>query len=98
METGNPSQGRLRGRTDEHLVLTGEDKFYAKASELGRLFIPYENDQPLDYRVARHTESIMVFFEMMTLLDTELVLAVENIPSFEEIMEKGMGEFLSPLN
>jgi len=40
----------------------------------------------------------MVFFEMMTLLDTELVLAVENIPSFEEIMEKGMGEFLSPLN
>jgi len=97
METGNPSQGRLRGRTDERLVVTGEDKFYAKASELGRLFIPYENDQPLDYRVARHTESIMVFLEMMGFLNPELVITVDNIPSFKEIEGKGVGEFLSPL-
>ena len=26
METGNPSQGRLRGRTNGDLVVTGEDK------------------------------------------------------------------------
>jgi hypothetical protein len=61
METGNPSQGRLRGKTDERLALTGEDKFYAKASELGNLFIPYEKDQPMDLRVARHTGSILNF-------------------------------------
>ena len=97
METANPSQGRLRGKTDEHLVLTGEDKFYRKASELGRLFIPYDNDQPLDYRVARHTGAILVFFEMLGLLEPDLLISVENIPSFNEILEQGLGAFLSPL-
>lgn len=97
METANPSQGRLRGKTDEHLVLTGEDKFYRKASELGRLFIPYDNDQPLDYRVARHTGAILVFFEMLGLLEPDLLISVENIPSFNEILEQGVGAFLSPL-
>ena len=42
METGNPVQGRLRGRTNEKLALTGEDKAYMKAFGLGRLYIPYD--------------------------------------------------------
>lgn len=97
METGNPSQGRLRGRTDEHLVLTGEDKFYSKASELGRLFIPYETDQKIDHRVARHTESILVFFDMLGFLEPDLLITVENVPSYFEIREQGIGAFLSPI-
>ncbi|MDR1649834.1 MAG: succinylglutamate desuccinylase/aspartoacylase family protein, partial [Synergistaceae bacterium] len=32
MESANPSQGRLRGRTDEALVLAGVDKAYLKAA------------------------------------------------------------------
>ena len=40
METGNPVQGRLRGRTDERLALTGADKAYVKAAALGRRLYP----------------------------------------------------------
>lgn len=97
METGNPSQGRLRGRTDEDLVLTGEDKFYAKASELGRLFIPYEKDQPIDLRVARHVTAIMSFMEMLGFLNPEATIIVDGVPSYDDILERGVGAYLSPL-
>lgn len=97
METGNPSQGRLRGRTDERLALTGEDKFYAKASELGNLFIPYERDQPMDLRVARHTGAILAFLATLDLIEPGLGVEVEGVPGYQEILEMGVGAFLSPL-
>lgn len=98
MESGNPSQGRLRGRTDEALVLTGEDKAYLKAAELGRLFIPYEGDQPLDLRTARHVEAIRLFVEMLGDVKEGGAVEMENIPSYEEMIESGIGAFLSPLS
>ncbi|MCX8013670.1 MAG: succinylglutamate desuccinylase [Rectinema sp.] len=59
METANASQGRLRGRTDEALVLTGKDRWYVKAAALGRLYVPYdENGHPLEERVGRHIAAI----------------------------------------
>lgn len=97
METGNPVQGRLRGRTDERLALTGEDKAYVKAATLGRLYIPYEGDQRIEYRVGRHTASIMAFLVNLELLEPERGVLIEGIPSFGELQEKGVGEFLSPL-
>lgn len=97
METGNPVQGRLRGRTDERLALTGEDKAYVKAATLGRLYIPYEGDQRIEYRVGRHTASIMAFLVNLELLEPERVVLIEGIPSFGELQEKGVGAFLSPL-
>ena len=51
METANASQGRLRGKTDENLVLTGKDPIYVKAQKIGRLFVPYdENGHPIEER------------------------------------------------
>jgi hypothetical protein len=97
METGNPSQGRLRGRTNEDLVLTGRDKSYAKASKLGLLFIPYEEDQPLDYRIGRHTQSILAFMEMLGFMEDGKEVMVEGVPNMEELEEKGFGSWLSPL-
>lgn len=47
-ETPNASQGRIRGITDETLVIEGKDAFYVKASELGRTFVKFdENGFPL---------------------------------------------------
>lgn len=97
MESGNPSQGRLRERTDEALVLTGRDKAYARASKLGRLFIPYEEDQPLALRVARHTTAIMTCVDLLeTVLSPEKGIKIENIPGYEEIIAQGVGPFLAP--
>lgn len=97
METGNPSQGRLRGRTDERLALTGADKCYVKAAELGRLFIPYEGDQPIALRVARHTQSVSTFMEMLGFLYEDKEIVVEDVPGYDEILAKGVGAFLTPL-
>jgi len=99
METGNPSQGRLRGRTDEALVLTGKDKAYAKARDLGILFIPYaEGDQTIALRVARHVTAIRVFMEMLEFYFDDKVLAIEGVPDYEDILKNGVGTYLKPLS
>ena len=97
METGNPVQGRLRGRTDEKLALTGEDKAYVKASALGRLYIPYDGKQTIEYRAGRHTTAILVFLENLNLLFEERGVTVEGVPDLAELEEKGLGFFLSPI-
>ncbi|MCF7936450.1 MAG: succinylglutamate desuccinylase [Synergistales bacterium] len=96
METGNPSQGRLRGRTDEALVLTGADKAYMKAAELGRLYIPYDGDQPIRYRIARHVTSIMTFVQMLDMMYPDQGVTIDGIPGFEGMMDRGYGAFLNP--
>ncbi len=97
METGNPSQGRLRGRTDERLVLTGEDKAYVKAAALGRLFIPYEGNQLIAYRVARHVTAIRVFVENLEMVRPGKGVTLEGIPQYEEILKQGVEAFLKPV-
>ncbi|MFW5643667.1 MAG: succinylglutamate desuccinylase, partial [Alkalispirochaeta sp.] len=62
LESTNPSQGRLRSRTDEALVLTGIDPYYVKAQEMGRLFVPYDDSgHPIEERVGRHLAAISEF-------------------------------------
>lgn len=96
METANPSQGRLRGRTDEALVMEGKDKAYVKAAGLGRLFVPYDaGGKPLDQRVARHVASISVFAENLVLFDEEGGVLIEGIPGYDEIIGNGIGFYLA---
>lgn len=97
METGNPVQGRLRGRTDERLALTGVDKAYVKAAPLGILYIPYDGKQTIEYRAGRHTESVLTFLDNLGLLYDDKEVVVEGIPSMAELEEKGIGYFLSPV-
>lgn len=97
LETANPSQGRLRGRTDEDLVLTGRDKCYTKAAALGRLFVPYDGSQSIELRVARHTATVKTFLDMLGLFDEAKEVDVEGIPTYEELLGQGYGAFLTPL-
>ena len=96
METGNPVQGRFRGKTDERLAMTGVDKAYVKAAALGYLYIPYDGSQSMEYRVGRHTAAILSFLDNLELFDESKAVKVENIPSFDDIQEKGVGYFLTP--
>lgn len=99
METANASQGRLRGATNEHLVLTGQDDMYVKAGELGRLFVPYdESGHPIEQRVARHIEGIVNFITSMSDYDESKAVVVTGLPSYNELVEKGVGEYLLPVN
>ena len=96
MEAGNPSQGRLRGHTNEALVLTGRDKAYEKAAKLGVLFIPYVDSQPLELRTARHVTAVAKYMELLGDVRPGKDVVVENIPTYEEMTEKGLGPWLAP--
>jgi hypothetical protein len=98
METANPSQGRLRGRTDEALALTGRDKSYLKAAGLGRLFVPYEEGgKPLEARVARHLTAIMTFLSMMEFfVDENKAIEIDGLPTYQRLVESGIGKWLNP--
>lgn len=99
LEVANPVQGRLRGKTDEALILTGIDKFYLQASKDGKLFAPYdENGYPIDLRVARHIAVINSLFESWNMLYGDKPIITESVPSYSEITEKGIGAFLNPFS
>ena len=55
MEAPNPAQGRLRGVTDEELIVTGQDDLYVRAAELGMLYVPFDEAAGLWRSAARAT-------------------------------------------
>jgi len=98
METANPSQGRLRSRTDEALVLTGVDPYYVKAQKLGRLYVPFdEKGHPIEERVGRHLTAIGEFALAMSTEYPERPIGLSGVPGYEELVAKGLGAFLKPL-
>ena len=97
METANPSQGRLRERTDEALVLTGVDKAYTKASRLGRLFVPYDGSQSISLRVGRHLAGIQAVVGVLNETYPERGVEISGVPEFEEVVSGDPGRWLNPL-
>jgi len=95
MESTNAVQGRLRGRTDETLALTGKDKMYVKAAQLGKLYVPYdENGHPIEERVGRHLTAIVTLINNFNMLYPEKTVEFTGIPSYQEINEKGYSSYL----
>ncbi|HRW25802.1 MAG TPA: succinylglutamate desuccinylase, partial [Spirochaetia bacterium] len=96
-ESCNPSQGRLRGRTDEALVVEGKDPYYLRAAALGRLYVPFdEGGVPLAERVGRHLASIAELAFSMGMESEDEGLELSGVPGYDEISELGVGAFLSP--
>ena len=95
IETPNPVQGRLKGRTTAALVVDGKDKDYLKASRLGRLFIPYdEKGVPLSERVARHLAGVEAVLQSLAELEPEKAVAIEGVPAWRRVLDEGLGPFL----
>lgn len=95
METANASQGRLRGATNEKLALDGKDKFYVSAAKLGMLYVPYdENGHPIEERVGRHLQGILSYTQAFTEV-TGKVFAMENVPTYDEMMAAKVGDYLN---
>lgn len=99
LETANASHGRLKGKTSTSLIIEGKDKNYTKATQLGRLFIPFpEEGIPLKLRVARHLATIQALLFSLKELDPTKEIAIDNMPSSSEVREKGIGAFLRSPN
>lgn len=94
-ETTNPAQGRLRGVTNEALIVEGKDEMYLAAHKLGRLFVPFGPDgEPLKKRVARHVAALMAVFDAYSSDLPEKTLIVGAMPTYAELVEKGIGPYL----
>jgi hypothetical protein len=96
MESVNPAQGRLRGRTDESLVVTGKDRFYALAGRRGRLAVPWTTEGwPIERRVARHVIAIESFLRNLGELEPEHRIEIVGLPGYHELIAGTLGEYLN---
>lgn len=94
-ESTNPAQGRLRGVTNEALIVEGKDAMYVAAQKLGRLFVPFsEEGWPLKTRVARHVAALQAVFDAFTSDSPDRQLVVDAMPSYADLVEKGIGPYL----
>ncbi|MBP2665589.1 MAG: succinylglutamate desuccinylase [Firmicutes bacterium] len=94
METANPAQGRLRGATNEQLVLTGKDPMYERAAKLNRLFVPYDaKGQPIELRVARHVTAVNEFLMVLSKKKPQQAVVLAKVPSYSDMVKKGIGPY-----
>ena len=96
METTNPSQGRLRGRTGQELVTSGKDKMYLKAYGMKRLYVEFdEKGYPLTERISRHLAGIEELLKAYSEANPALPVIARDIPPPEEIRSRGTSKFLN---
>ncbi len=98
VETANPAMGRLRGRTDERLVVEGRDDNYVRAAKLDRLFVPFTAEgHPLSGRVARNMATLEEILSAYNEFEPDSPIIVEGLPSYDAVREQGLGPFLLPV-
>ena len=99
LETANPVQGRLRGLTNEQLVVSGKDKMYIIAAELGELHVPYDSTGiPLRLRVGRHLAAITKIIDVFSNQFPSKMVSIKNIPSYNEIIKSGLEPYFYSLD
>lgn len=97
LETPNASHGRLKGKPTISLIVDGKDKYYERASRLGRLFVPYGPEGiPLKLRVARHLAGVRALLASLKDLEPDNAIELRDMPSPADVQAKGIGAFLHP--
>lgn len=96
-ETANPAMGRFRGRTDENLVVEGQDGNYVRAAGLNRLFVSFTAEgHPLRERTGRQLATVEEVLVAYNDANPERPIRLRGVPSYERIVDGGIGQFLSP--
>lgn len=96
IETANPAQGRLRGRTDAGLVVGGQDRYYELAARRSRLSVLFDHQGlPLALRVGRHLAAVARLTEALGELWPEKRVVLVGVPGYEDIVARGVGAFLN---
>ena len=101
-EVAEPMLDRIRGITDEELLMSGKDRFVMQAGRvhqgpehpMGLLYSPIdENGWPADKRIARHVTTTMQLVQVNNMVHPEQTVEITNIPSYQDLIEKGAGHF-----
>lgn len=94
VEVAEPMLDRIRGVTDEELLMSGKDRFVMKAGEHGLLYAPIdENGWPIDKRVARHVETARTIMSVNNTVNPDQTILFEGVPSYQEMLENGVGTY-----
>lgn len=96
METANASQGRLHGKIDSELVVSGKDKYYARAAKYGVVTVSYdETGISLSERCARHISCLVQFAEQYAFVGDGTSISLGSMPSYKDILTNGIGYYLA---
>lgn len=96
VEVAEPMLDRIRGITDEELLMSGKDRFVMEAGKAGLLYAPIdENGWPIDKRVARHVTTALRLIESNNAMNPDQMIQIEGMPGYEELLEKGVGHYLT---
>jgi hypothetical protein len=94
VEVAEPMLDRIRGITDEELLMSGKDRFVMKAGEYKLLYSPIdENGWPVEKRTARHVTTLMTILQVNNMLSPEKTIILEGIPDYRQILHDGLGAF-----
>jgi hypothetical protein len=75
----------------------GRDRYYNRAGEMGLLYVPFgEEGSPLAERVGRHIQTVSMLLEVFSTYNPDRAIAVENLPTLQEVFERGLGAYLAP--
>ena len=96
LETPEPMLDRVRGVTDENLLLTGKDPFVQMAGRYGLLYEKIdENGWPIDVRVGRHASTVLELAQSWSDLNMTKPIKISNVPRYGEIIENGIGHYFA---
>ncbi len=94
-EAPEPFLDATRGRTTREQLLTGIDPFVVKAGEAGLLYEEIdETGWPMEKRVGRHTSTLAMTMELWTELNPDRPLRARGIPSYQDVIDHGVGQWL----
>jgi hypothetical protein len=97
METPNPAQGRIRGRTGPDLILGGRDAAYERAARAKRLFVPFGTEGwPLGVRVGRHLTGTLLFAQNLAMVKPGRGVVIDGVPDLAALRRDGLGPYLQP--
>lgn len=94
VEVAEPLLDRIRGITDEELLMSGKDRFVIMAGDRGLLYAPIDEDGwPIEKRVARHVTTATSIMEVNNMVNPDQIITIEGIPSYADMMENGLGGY-----
>lgn len=96
LETPEPFLDRVRGVTDERLLLEGKDEFVMTAGRHGLLYEKIdESGWPIEVRVGRHNSTVAKIAEMFTSFYPDKPIQFEGLPLYSELVASGVGKYLA---
>jgi hypothetical protein len=98
METANPIQGRLRGRTQVSQIIEGTDECYVRAEAAGMNKVPFTKDGiPLRLRVTRHLLGFRELVGGLAMTVPGRELQFRSLPEKDVLLEEGLAPYLLPV-